>query len=78
MLIIKGVKEEGWAQRHREHREETAGKKGGVVHTPRVFTSKSPQAIENKGRGHEKKLQESLRVRKRKGIKEIGDEGRGR
>ena|ERR1700686_4641410 len=32
---------------------------------PRVFSSKSPQTIENKGRGYEKKLQESLRARKR-------------
>ena len=37
---------------------------GGVCH-PGCFRKKSPQTIENKGRGYEKNLQESLRVRNR-------------
>jgi hypothetical protein len=41
MLIIKGVKEEGSPQRRREHREETAGKEGRVVHTPGVYVKES-------------------------------------
>ena len=41
---------------------------------PRVFSSKSRQTIENKARGYEKKLQESLRVRKQKEVKEISKE----
>jgi microcompartment protein CcmK/EutM len=41
-----------------------------------VFSSKSPQTIENKGRGCEKKLQESLRVRKQKEVKEISEEAK--
>jgi hypothetical protein len=36
-----------------------------------VFLSKSAEVIENKGRESEKKMQESLRVRKRKEGKEI-------
>jgi len=40
-------------------------------HTPPVFLPKSAQAIENKGRGCEKKLQERCRVRNGLKIKEI-------
>jgi hypothetical protein len=39
--------------------------RAAVAPTPPVFSQKSPQAIENKARGYEKKLQESSRVRKR-------------
>ncbi len=38
---------------------------------PRVFWEKSAEVIENKGREPEKERQESLRVRKRKEVKEI-------
>jgi len=38
---------------------------------PPVFLSKSAEVIEKKRRESEKKLQESLRVRKRKELKEI-------
>ncbi len=38
---------------------------------PRVFCQKSAEVIENKGRESEKERQESLRVRKRKEVKEI-------
>src|SRR5579859_4898401 len=39
--------------------------------SPRVFWSKSAQAIENKGSRRGKKVQEKSRVRKRKEIKEM-------
>jgi len=42
---------------------------------PRVFCKKSPEAVENKGREAEKERQESLRVRKRKEVKEIEEVG---
>src|SRR5712691_11325376 len=42
---------------------------------PRVFCRKSPEAVENKGREAEKERQESLRVRKRKEVKEIEEVG---
>ena len=38
---------------------------------PPVFSQKSPQTIENKGRGYEKEMQESLGAGKRKEVKEI-------
>jgi hypothetical protein len=38
---------------------------------PRVFWSKSAQAIENKGSEREEKVQERARVRKRKETKEM-------
>jgi hypothetical protein len=38
---------------------------------PRVFCEKSAEVVENKGRESEKERQESLRVRKRKELKEI-------
>ncbi len=38
---------------------------------PRVFCRKSAEVVENKGRESEKERQESLRVRKRKELKEI-------
>jgi hypothetical protein len=38
---------------------------------PRVFCEKSAEVVENKGRESEKERKESLRVRKRKEIKEI-------
>ena len=37
MLILKDMERDCLPQRHREHREETAGKNDGVIPTPRVF-----------------------------------------
>ena len=44
---------------------------------PLVFLSKSAQTIENKGREREKEAQESLRVRKSIGVKELAWWGGG-
>jgi len=40
-----------------------------------VFSQKSPQTIENKGRGHEKERQESLRAGKSMKTKGLGQLG---
>jgi len=40
-----------------------------------VFSQKSPQTIENKGRGHEKERQESLRAGKNMKTKGLGQLG---
>ena len=40
---------------------------------PPVFLQKSPQTIENKGRGYEKETQESSRAGKYKEVKEIAE-----
>jgi hypothetical protein len=42
---------------------------------PPVFLQKSPQTIENKGRGHEKERQESLRAGKSMKTKGLGRAG---
>ena len=62
----------GKSQRPRGTRETQASAKG--YPPPRVFLSKSAQAIENTGWECEKESQESLRVRKYKEVKEIEEE----
>src|SRR5579864_666487 len=57
--------------RHRDTEPDRQRELSGRGMPPPVFLKKSPQTIENKGRGHEKERQESSRGGKRKGVKEI-------
>jgi hypothetical protein len=57
-----------------DSRRESKDRIGMPTPPPRVFLSKSAEAIENKGRRTEKERQERKRVRKDKELKEIEEE----
>src|SRR5258707_13561382 len=79
-LLGRGTAAPGCPGKHLRHREssstpaESPKTGSGCPPPPRVFLSKSAEAIENKGRRTEKERQERKRVRKDKELKEIEEE----